>query len=42
MGYIKDGESRLSGGRSSPMNYDVSQQIYDNFYRFENISLYNL
>jgi hypothetical protein len=36
MSYITDGESHLSGGRSSSMNYDVSQQIYDNFYRFGN------
>jgi hypothetical protein len=36
MSYIKDGESHLSGGRSSSMNHDVSQQIYDNFYRLGN------
>jgi hypothetical protein len=36
MSDIKDGESHLSGGRSSSMNHDISQQIYDNFYRLGN------
>ncbi len=36
MSDIKDGESHLSGGRSSSMNHDVSQQIYDNLYRLGN------
>jgi hypothetical protein len=36
MSDIKDGESHLSDGRLSSMNHDVSQQIYDKFYRFGN------